>query len=94
MEVLTIEPRNLPGHDEPEHQVPMDVEPVVPGQDHRSKITGKSAPAHSSAPLFKSCNVRFKTANQIAIDKKIAEQLKKKLKNKYKRNKIAEALME
>ena len=44
------------------------------------------------APLFASCDLRFKTANQIAIDKRIAENQKKKLKEKYRKNKITAAL--
>ena len=96
MEDLTVEPKNLPVYNKPEHQVPMDVELAAPEQDLQNKITGKPAPAlqPEPAPLFASCDVRFKTANQIAIDKKIAEKLKKKLKFKYKRNRIADALKE
>ena len=66
----------------------------VQGQDLRSKITGKPVPEPSSDAIFASCDVRFKTANQLAINKLNAEKWKKKMKDKYRRNKIAEALME
>ena len=59
----------------------MEVEQVIPEVDLRTKIPGKPAPVKlpEPAPLFASCDVQFKTAKQIAIDKREEENRKKKL---------------
>ena len=74
----------------------MDVEPVIQEQDLRSKITAKPVvgPSSSSDAIFASNDIRFQTANQLAINKLNAEKWKKKMQAKFRKNKIAAELRE